>query len=486
MKRIISLFFLIISSAAVSALFSQTFYKALEPGAEQLAVYVEACDWGPCVSKIVVNTNKTQKPESLELDDFEVERVLNVNATGLKMSSDDLDVTDVFCSDSKGNRVEGESIYITILLDVYPEADNSSPFPGNVSGNIINSFYNYRVTNDDLKLKITKCQGFVCPELAKFSKASFDYEIQTETQHSSVTMPYMYYLPQNQSKEKIPMILWFHTIGESGNNPYRMMLGTKTTALAGEGIQKYFENGVAILAPQCPTGWLETTEQGTFGARYWEPVDVDGSVSKVTTPVDKFLKRITGRQYEEPEITPFAAVSYYTAPVTALLQQFLDKHPEIDRERVYVGGASAGGYMTMNMMIQHPEYFAAAFPTCEYYLDSKISKSQIKMLAEKPLWFTYAKNDSTVKPSNNSIPTIKRLKEAGAKNLKVSEFENVVDLSGKVPKNRRAKEGDREYGLPYEYEGHASWIYVLNDQCRDQDGLSLFEWLSRQRLHVEK
>ena len=64
-------------------------------------------------------------------------------------------------------------------------------------------------------------------------------------------------------------------------------------------------------------------------------------------------------------------------------------------------------------MIQHPEIFAAAFPTCEYYLDSKISNKQIKELAKKPLWFTYAENDKTVKPKNNCIPTIERLREAG-------------------------------------------------------------------------
>ena len=53
-------------------------------------------------------------------------------------------------------------------------------------------------------------------------------------------------------------------------------------------------------------------------------------------------------------------------------------------------------------------------------------------------------------------------------------------------KDRDAEEGDRNYGKPYEYDDHSSWIYVLNDQCRDEDGLSLFEWLSRQRLRVEK
>ena len=288
----------------------------------------------------------------------------------------------------------------------------------------------------------------------------------------------MYYFPPEKKgssadREKIPLILWFHTIGESGNNPYLAIMGTKATALAEEGIQKYFENGAVILAPQCPTGWLETTEQSQLGIRYWAPVDIDGSVNKVTKPIQNFFDRLRSREIQEKETKPFAAISYYTAPVTALLKEFLEKHPEIDRNRIYVGGASAGGYMVMNMMIQHPELFAAAFPTCEYYLDSKITNDQIKALSEKPLWFTYAENDETVKPSNNCIPTIRRLKDAGAKNLKVSEFSRVIDLSKTV-----RSDSDE----PYEYEGHASWIYVLNNQCTDENGLSLFEWLSRQRL----
>lgn len=487
MKRLYLVsFFLILESL----LFSQSFYSALEPGKEEMAVYVGSYDWGPCVNKIVINTNQKQKPELLKKSDFEVERVLRQKKNGVGVSKGELTVTDVFCSDSKGNRVEEESIYITILTDVYPEADNASPFPGYIAGGLFNNFYNYKITNDELDLKFTKCQGFVNEEVTKFSQASFDYEINNETSHASITMPYMFYLPsanpEKKDEVKIPLILWFHTIGESGNNPYLVLLGTKTTALASENIQQYFENGVAILAPQCPTGWLETTEQGSFGMRYWAPVDIDEPVNSITFPFRKVIEFFGGKAEVDDDQEAFAAVSYYTAPVTELLKQFIEKYPQIDTDRIYVGGASAGGYMTMNMMIQHPELFAAAFPTCEYYLNSKISKTQITKLAEKPLWFTYSKNDETVNPEKNSIPTIKRLKNAGARNLKVSEFQKVEDLSGKVLKNPGAKEDDRDYGLPYEYDGHSSWIYVLNDQCRDENGLSLFEWLSQQRLRVEK
>ena len=139
----------------------------------------------------------------------------------------------------------------------------------------------------------------------------------------------------------------------------------------------------------------------------------------------------------------------------------------------------------MNMLIQHPEIFAAAFPICEYYLDSKITNSQIKNLAEKPLWFTYAENDETVNPKKNCVPTIQRLKDAGAKNLHVSVFRNVVDMTGKYPLNRSADKDDDDFGLPYEYSGHESWIYVFNDECKE-NGISLFEWLSEQKKSPER
>ena len=445
-----------------------------------MAVYVGSYDWGPCINKIVIHTSKKYNPQDLKLSDFEVEHYVQHKSTGLAISKDELSLTDVFSSDSKGNKIEEASNYITILTEVHPNAENSSPFPGYLYSGVVDNFYSYRVMNDELDLKITKVQGFVNEGAAKFSKDSFTYKNQTETKEYKISLDYMFYLPETASENtKIPLILWFHSIGESGSNPYLVLFGTKTTALADETIQSYFKDGVAILAPQCPTGWLETQDESSPGIRYWEPVDLDGPVKRITDPLKNFLNSITGVQEKEIEEVPFAAVSFYTEPVTELLMNFLENHPEIDRDRVYVGGCSAGGYMTMNMMIQHPEIFAAAFPTCEYYLDSKITSNQIKQLAQKPFWFTYAENDQTVKPKNNCIPTIERMREAGAKNLKVSVFPNVIDTTGTILQNPRAKEDDDDYGLLYEYDGHYSWVYVLNDQCRD-GGQSLFEWLSQQ------
>ena len=445
-----------------------------------MAVYVGSYDWGPCINKIVINTENKQKPEDIKLSDFEVEKILYQKVTGIAMSKGELTLTDAFCSDSKGNRISHESNYITILTDVYPTAENSSPFPNYLSSGVFDNFFNYRVTNDDLDLKITNLQGFVNEEVSRFSSDSFSFTMKNESSKQIITMPYVYYFPENESEKKVPLILWLHGLGESGFNPYLVIMGTKATALAGEKIQGYFTDGAAILAPQCQTGWLETTEQSAFGLRYWAPIDIDTPVNTIANPIRNFLKNFMYVEEEQEEA--FAAVSFYTEPLVNLLYDFLEQHPEIDKDRIYIGGCSAGGYMTVNMMIQHPELFAAAFPICEYYLNSKISKKQIKELAEKPFWFTYALNDDAVNPKKNSIPTIKRLKDAGAKNIKYSEFPNIIDLSGTVLKNRKADEDDDDYGLPYEYEGHHSWIYVLNDQCHDEDGLSLFDWLSRQWL----
>ena len=56
------------------------------------------------------------------------------------------------------------------------------------------------------------------------------------------------------------------------------------------------------------------------------------------------------------------------------------------------------------------------------------------------------------------------------KNLKVSVFSNVKDTSG-LYKNKD--------GEAYEYNGHWSWIYTLNNEAVEK-GLSLFEWAGNQ------
>lgn len=413
--------------------------------------------------------------------------------TNIGMSKGELVVKEAYISDAEGNKIEKSSSFITLLTDVHPLAPNSSPFVAFTLGSRFKDFYEYKIENDQLDLSVRKLKGFVNENVSKFKFSKYSYTVPADEKTKAkknykdkiLDIHYAYYLPQkddSSDKKKIPLLLWFHGLSEGGSNPLMPLMGIEGANLAGDKIQAYFEDGLALLIPQSPTSWLETTEK-VPGGRMWAPVDKDGYIDTVKKPVTKLINKIPFTDMSDgskEEKNPYAATSFYTEPIKTILFRFLAENPQIDRDRIYVGGASAGGYMTMNMMIQSGELFAAAFPVCEYYLDNKITDSQIKNLSEKPLWFTYAKNDTTVNPLKNSVPTIQRLKDAGASNLHASIFENVEDSSGKIFNDHDIDEDDENYGKAYEYSGHYSWIYLLNDEC-EENGLKFFEWLSRQK-----
>ena len=53
----------------------------------------------------------------------------------------------------------------------------------------------------------------------------------------------------------------------------------------------------------------------------------------------------------------------------------------------------------MNMILEYPDYFAAAYPVCQAYPDSKIDEDKLAILAKQHIWFTQSKDDKTVKYS---------------------------------------------------------------------------------------
>ena len=127
--------------------------------------------------------------------------------------------------------------------------------------------------------------------------------------------------------------------------------------------------------------------------------------------------------------------------------------------------------MTMEMILKHPDYFAAAYPICEAFQDQYISDEQIESIKDMPIWFTYAKTDRTVNPELCTEATVARLIEAGAKNIHVSAFEDVHDTTG------RFTNAD---GTPYTYDGHWSWVYFDNNECYDENGVNAWQWLAKQ------
>ena len=209
-----------------------------------------------------------------------------------------------------------------------------------------------------------------------------------------------------------PLVIWLHGGGEGGVDVSITLLGNEVVSLIRPEIQSHFTteggaDGAYVLSIQCQTMWMGTSKGFGHG--------------------------------EYP--------SLYADVLKSCIDDYVDQHPDVDRNRIYLGGCSNGGYMTMHMLIRNPRYFAAAYPTCEAYLDENISDNEIKALAEENIWIVQSYDDTTVDPKTHCIPTFQRMVKAGAKNVWMSMFENVQGIDN--PGQRLM--------------GHFSWCYLFND-----------------------
>ncbi len=212
-----------------------------------------------------------------------------------------------------------------------------------------------------------------------------------------------------------PLVIWLHGMGEGGTDPDIALLGNDVTALGEEEIQSHFikgkQKGAYVLAAQTPTYWMNS---GT------------GSINNGV------------------------GHSIYTKSLKSLIDKYIADNGDIDTNRIYVGGCSNGGYMTMEMAVTYGNFFRAFYPCCEAYSDSFVTDEDIQKLKDLPMWFIHAANDTTVNPENFVIPTYQRLAAAGAKDLHFSYFTDVHGTDGNPQGNN--------------YQGHYSWIYIFRDE----------------------
>lgn len=276
--------------------------------------------------------------------------------------------------------------------------------------------------------------GDSCPDSAGWLNSCSSYEPEP--------LNYGYFIPQQVKPGPRPLIIWLHGAGEGGQDPTVAYTGNKVIALTSERVQALF-GGAYVLAPQTKTFWMNDGS-GEYGR--------------------------TGK-------------SIYVQALKACIDEFVGKNENIDKNRIYIGGDSNGGFMTMRMLLDYPDFFAAAFPVCEALYDETISDETIQRVKDKAIWFTHAKDDPVVKPEETVVPTYQRLIEAGAKNVHFTFWDDIRDIH----------EGfTDEEGKPFRYIGHFAWIPMLNDDCRkDYNGgpvtiegqeVSLLEWLAKQSL----
>ncbi len=301
----------------------------------------------------------------------------------------------------------------------------------------------------------------ICPDTEMFSKRdSFAGTYQNPfTGEEELTLHFAAYEPETLSgDEKNPLIIWLHGMGEGGKDPDIAILGNEVSALAKDEIQSHFssgyQTGAYVLVVQTETYWMD---EGDYTSG-----------------------NITG-----------SGESLYQEILMDTIQSYVDSNPDVDPNRIYVGGCSNGGYMTMNMIIHYPDYFAAAYPCCEAYSfyecerdedglarltedgaaifgsDPWLTEEKIDAIKDIPIWFIGSVDDAVADPKIYVLPSYRALVQAGAENCWLSMFENV---KGTDDPNAS-------------YIGHFSWVYLLNDQVtgvqdreavRNSEDLELF------------
>ena len=412
-------------------------------------------DWGPAINKIVLDMgthidSKTVTPKSFNVT---VKRTYNdLNVADHVVSRK---VTSAYTSDASGEE-NTNGPFIALEFEVGPSMAESSPFNYNALSGRNEYVENSYVVSVAMGSTLASTDGYnvTFKTTGKEEKTgdiqpycdAFVHNQEFERDH--VKLKYASFTPIKHTAHKTPLVIWLHGAGEGGLDTTIAALGNNVTNLIKHDIQSHFgDNGAYVLVPQSPTMWMDFDGKSTY---------------------NNTVENSDG-------------YSYYEAALMGLVEHFVAINPNIDTQRIYIGGCSNGGYMTVKMVIDHPDYFAAAYPAAEAYSVDWLTKDRIEAIKQFPIWLTHAENDSIVEISSNHIPRddfsnalFDRLIAAGNTDVHYSLFKDVVDTSGNY--------FDAD-GKPYAYHGHWSWIYTLNNDCKKTINgkvITLFEWLAEQ------
>lgn len=398
----------------------------------EYTLVLEGFDWGAAASKVILSLDES----SVEMDasDFEVQVNRSTSCAELSPAeaSGQLKVLHAYNSDAEGKR-SAAGKHLTLALFTAPFEQLNSPIKyfaqnPNCKGNQWIDF--------DLTITNKKTQQVWDAEINRIIPLIDEFDLAGNFAHGDISLPYASYEPE--TKTKSPLIIWLHGGGEGGQDPSIPLLANRAANYASPEIQSYF-GGAYVLVPQSPTFWMDKG---------------DGS-------------------YTRGDVNDM-----YNESLMALIKNYADQHKMIDQNRIYLGGCSNGGYMTLKLLLLHPDYFAAGFPSALAYHEKNLTDNDIQSLKDQSIWFIHSSDDPVTVASETATPTYERLIAAGAQDVHYSLFDHVVDITNQFG------------GKDYHYMGHFSWIYSHANKCQlDYDGsavkvdgypVTLMGWLARQ------
>ena len=214
------------------------------------------------------------------------------------------------------------------------------------------------------------------------------------------SIDYRYFSPVKENDNtKYPLVIWLHGMGD-GEYDGKQVLGSGIDNWTSDDFQSRFK--------------------GSAGAFIFVP-----------------------RSIEEEKLYWTDELVY---PLRAAIDDFIEENKEnIDIQRIYIGGYSMGGKMTLKMATAYPDMFAAIFPICPAWIPGA---EAIKYLKDTPVWMVSGALDPLVNYYNYVMPT----------------WERITTLSN-IPEDCRLSTLAvtlKPNGVPTS-SGHHSWFSVTND-----------------------
>ena len=228
------------------------------------------------------------------------------------------------------------------------------------------------------------------------------------------TLPCRILTPLNfQSNKKYPLVIFLHGAGERGDDNEAQLTWGSEIFLDSINRAKY---PAIVVFPQCPNNdkWAEykkTSQKDSTGYEYTADAPMKNALKLVADFIDT-----------------------------------LRSSSQVDKQRVYIGGLSMGGFGTYELLWRRPEVFAAAFPICGAVNPDKLKNFR----KEIPVWLFHGDQDPVIPVSNSRL------------------IYNILHTS-----NPKAKYTE------YKDVGHDSWINAFSEP-------ELLSWLFAQRLPLKK
>lgn len=333
--------------------------------------------WGASYSKVIIPVDFSSGENYVDPDDYTV-KVERFDKEGELLNSGNRVVSGVYRSNEKGlNDDEGK--YVTLDMAVTANLSLAQPYytdPSSFSSTLKAwADCKYIITNKETGDEWSEEKNIYYPDEEKFVTDTYTV--------NDVTIPYAYYGVEDD--EEHPLIVWLHGAGSGGTDIGFVTGGMLVTNFVSEEVQSIF-GGANILLPQCETVWMD-----------------DGSGQYTTD-----------------------GTSGYTEALKKLIDNIVENN-NVDTSKIYIGGCSNGGYMTVRLTIDYPEMFAASFPVCQAMDTKWVSDEQIEGWKEVPTWFVHCTQDPTVNIESTSEALYNRLVKAGADNIHFSKYEEIID-----------------------------------------------------------